>query len=156
MKVVRHPPGGAIMGPAVRIALRHPEDSMTVRRALGLLLALALVAAAARTAEAVGPLDGSYPVTITITGEDIDPFLWYVVVLQRNNTEFGMALLDPETAYWYYGFGPLDGNLHVAGPILDPQGTQLGQFDLQFQGSTLTGSLTLYDIPFTLKGDKFF
>jgi hypothetical protein len=129
---------------------------MTARCALTLLLALALIAAAGGAADAVGPLDGSYPVTVTITGEDIDPFLWYVVVLQRNNTEFGMALLDPETFSWYYGFGTLDGNLRVTGPILDGQNEQWGQFDFQFQGGNLTGSMTLFDFPMTLTGTKFF
>jgi len=67
-----------------------------------------------------------------------------------------MALLDP-TGFWSYGFGTLNAEQHVAGPIIDPfDGAEAGQFDLRFQGSTVTGTITLFEFPFTVSGGKFF
>ena len=128
---------------------------MTSRRLLVLLLLLALVAVAG-PAWAVGPLDGSYE--INVTGEEVAPFKQYLVVLQNGN-QFGMALLDPEFAVWYYGFGTLDDQQRVTGPVLDPafpEDPQAGHFDLRFQDGTVTGTITFFDFPFSVSGGKFF
>lgn len=125
----------------------------SVRRVTALLL-LALTAAAAPT-WAFGPLDGSYAATVTIPSvPDLEPFTIYVVVLQNDN-QFGMALLD-ETGFWTYGFGTLDAENHVTGPIIDPYYGDSGQFDLRFQGGTVTGSFSYFDETATLSGEKFF
>jgi len=128
---------------------------MTSRRMLVLLLLLALIAVAG-PAGAFGPLDGSYE--INLTGDEVAPFKWYLVVLQNDNS-FGMALLDPESGFWYYGFGALDDQQHVTGPILDPtfpEDPQAGQFDLRVQGGAVTGTITLFDFPLSVSGGKFF
>jgi hypothetical protein len=130
---------------------------MTSRRLLVLLLLLALVAVAG-PAWAVGPLDGSYE--INVTGEEVTPFKQYLVVLQNGN-QFGMALLEPEFGLFYYGFGTLDDQQHVTGPILDasyPEDPVVGQFDLRFfQDGTVTGTITnLFEPPFSVSGGKFF
>lgn len=126
---------------------------MTSRRLLVLLLSLALVAVAG-PAGAVGPLDGSYQ--ITVTGEDVEPISLFLVVLQ-NDKQFGMALLDPTFPFWFYGFGTLDDQNHVTGPIIDPfDGTEYGQFNLRFEGTTVTGTISQFDVPFNVSGSKFF
>ena len=125
---------------------------MTSRRVLVLLLLLALIAVAG-PAGAVGPLDGSYE--INVTGDEVAPFKQYLVVLQNGNS-FGMALLDPESGFWYYGFGALD-QQHVTGPIIDPYDTsEIGQFDLRFKDGAVTGTLTLFEVPLRISGGKFF
>lgn len=124
---------------------------MTSRRFAALLFLLALFAAG--SAGAVGPLDGSY--ATTVVAEDLE-FPLYVVVLQNSN-QFGMALLDPETIGWLYGFGTLDAENHVTGPIIDPFDTsEIGQFDLRFKDGAVTGTLTLFEVPLTISGGKFF
>jgi hypothetical protein len=124
---------------------------MTSRRFAALLFLLALFAAG--SAGAVGPLDGSY--ATTVVAEDLE-FPLYVVVLQNSN-QFGMALLDPELGFWYYGFGALDDQQHVTGPIIDPYDTrEIGQFDLGFKDGAVTGTLTLFEVPHTISGGKFF
>jgi hypothetical protein len=127
---------------------------MTSRRFAALLFVLALFAAG--SAGAVGPLDGSY--ATTVVAEDLE-YPLYVVVLQNENQNpnFGMALLDPELGIWYYGFGALDDQQHVTGPIIDPYDPiEIGQFDLRFKDGAVTGTLTLYEVPHTISGGKFF
>ena len=128
---------------------------MTSRRFLGLLLLLALIAVPG-SALAVGPLDGSYQVTLT--AEDFGSSTMYIVVLQ-NDTTVGMAFLDT-IGLWFYGSGPLDAQQHVKGPILDfaQDNLEVGQFDLRFPGDgSVTGTMIdQFDFPFVVSGGRFF
>jgi hypothetical protein len=124
------------------------------------VLILLLLLATAGSAWAVGPLDGSYEVTVNDPAFGI--FKLYIVVLQNglNGVPFGMALLDPEGIFWTYGFGDLSPENRVTGPILvlTPEGQQeLGQFDLTFDGPNVSGSIIYFsEAPVPLSGAKFF
>jgi hypothetical protein len=123
------------------------------------LLLIALLAMAG-SAGAIGPLDGSYEVTVN------DPafgdFKLYIVVLQNglNGVPFGMALLDPAGIFWTYGFGELSPENRVSGPIfvLTPEGQEeLGQFDLTFDEPNVSGTIIYFsDGPIPLSGARFF
>lgn len=124
-------------------------------RFVTVLLLLALMALAG-SAWAVGPLDGSYQTTVTFP--DSESFTLYVVVIQNDSLQpnLGVAFLDP-FGLWTYGFGTLDAQNHVTGPILDPfDGTELGQFDFLFQNGFVSGTLTQFGEVLALSGPRFF
>jgi hypothetical protein len=73
-------------------------------RSVAALILLALLAVAS-VAQAVGPLDGVY--ALSVTAEDTDPYLMYLVVLQ-NGAAVGIAFLDPVFGEYFHGFGTLD------------------------------------------------
>lgn len=115
-----------------------------------LLLALLAVAAPARAA---GAFDGAYAVTQATAG--MEPFQIFVVVLQ-NGGQVGLALLDPLTYEWTYGFGSFTSTSQVEGTMFFPGGADYATFTVAFSGSSLTGSLTQAGIVFTLTGNRFF
>jgi hypothetical protein len=124
------------------------------------LLVLARLAVAT-AAGAVGPLDGSYQVSVPIPG--YDPLTWYIVVLQNDaqSPNFGFALLEPEFGIWLYGFGQLSAQNHTTGPIIDPfDHSEIGQFNLQFGNGSVNGTITLpmflIDDPVSVSGIRFF
>jgi hypothetical protein len=123
-------------------------------RVATVLLVVALLAVAA-PGWAVGPLDGSYQVSLTVP--ESEPLTWYVVVIQNGNN-FGFALLDPE-GFWVYGSGTLSPENRVTGPIIDPfYNEEYGQFELQFfPGGSVSGTIAIAgEAPVPLSGGKFF
>ena len=124
---------------------------MTARR-LAVLAALALLGVAG-LAVAAGPLDGVY--VVTGTGPDMDPVTFALMVTQTG-TQIGIAVLDPLDSSWTYLIGGLDADQRVDGPLLFGDGLQAGSLSVRFQGSDITGTVTLFEVQYNVNGNKIF
>lgn len=125
---------------------------MTARQSLAALVVVALLGVAG-FATAAGPLDGAY--VVTGTGTDMDPVTFALMVTQ-NGTQIGIALLDPLDSSWTYLIGGLDADQRVDGPLLFGDGLQAGSLSVRFQGSDVTGTVTLFEVQYDVNGSKVF
>ncbi len=123
---------------------------MMGRSALAAALLLAALCVAA-PAHAAGPLDGAY--VLTGTGPDMDPVTLALMVTQ-NGPQIGVALLDPLDSSWTYLVAGLSADQRVEGPLLFGDGLQAGTLSLRFQGSTVVGTVTLFEVEFAVTGSK--
>jgi hypothetical protein len=126
---------------------------MSPRQFAALVLLACLVIAGA--AQAVGPLDGVYALTAS-DGEGTTPYPLHLVVIQ-NGTQVGVAFLDPFYGDYHFGFGTLDAQQRLQGPLFYGEGLAAGSFDLRFLAGGVQGSGVLYEFPFTYgSGPKAF
>jgi hypothetical protein len=116
------------------------------------MLILLVLVAMSGPVGAVGPLDAVYSVTLTF---ETQSFTMFLVAIQ-NDTQIGFALLDPDIPDWYYGFGALDAQQRMTGLLFYGDSTEVGQFDLRFQSGTVMGTVTIFEVPLTASGGKFF
>ena len=125
---------------------------MTAPRSLAALVLLTLLGTAS-VGLAAGALDGAY--VLTGTGPDMDPVTLALMVTQ-NGSQVGIALLDPLDSSWTYLIGGLNADQRVEGPLLFGDGLHAGNLSVQFQGSNVTGTVTLFEVEFNVSGSKAF
>jgi hypothetical protein len=125
---------------------------MTPSRSLTALVLLAVVGLALPAA-AAGPLDGAYAVTASSAGAAGNDL--FMVVLQNDST-IVILVLDPLDSSWTFGVGTLDANQQVEGALNFGDFLAAGTFQVQFQGATVTGTITLYEFPQSITGTKIF
>ena len=125
---------------------------MTARRSLVALVALAAIGLAS-PAIAAGPLDGAY--ALTGGGGTTATVNMFMVVLQ-NDTTVVVVVLDPLDSSWTFGSGQLNANQQVQGTLFFGDVFEAGQFQVRFQGSSVTATITLYEFPVAFTGTKIF
>jgi hypothetical protein len=123
---------------------------MSAPRTLAALVVVAVLGVAG-FAHAAGPLDGAY--LLTATGTDMDP-VTLVFVVTQNDSQIGIALLDPLDSSWTYLIAGLSADQRVDGPLLFGDGLQAGSVSVRFQESIVTGSVTLFEVQFNVTGSK--
>ncbi len=116
-------------------------------------LVVAVWLGATGLAAAVDTLDGAY--LVTATGTDMDP-VTLVFVVRQNDAQIGIAVLDPLDSSWTYLVAPLSADQRVDGPLLFGDGLQAGDLSVRFQGSSVTGTVTLFDVQFDVRGTRSF
>ncbi len=121
-------------------------------RWLGLLL-LAAVLGGASLAVAAGPLDGIYLVTLDAAGVES---LSSALIATQNGSQMVVILLDLLDSPLVFGVGQLTAQQQLTGspPFADDLGA--GEFNVIFQGANVTGSATLFEVTFSLRGTKAF
>jgi hypothetical protein len=125
---------------------------MTAPRSLGALVLVTLLGAAGLVL-AAGALDGAY--VLTGTGPDMDPVTLALMVTQ-SGSQVGIAVLDPLDSSWTYLIGGLNADQRVEGPLLFADGLQVGSLSVRFQGTNVTGTVTLFEVEFSVSGSKIF
>jgi hypothetical protein len=125
---------------------------MTARRSLVALVLLA-VAGLAGPAMAVGPLDGAY--ALTGGGGGVATVEMFLLVVQNGSTVV-VVVLDPLDSSWTFGSGTLNGDQQVEGLLFFGDFLETGQFRVRFQGTNVTGTITLYEFPIGFSGTKIF
>jgi hypothetical protein len=123
---------------------------MTAPRSLGALV-LVTVLGAAGLVLAAGALDGAY----VLTGTGPDPVTLALMVTQTGS-QVGIAVLDPLDSSWTYLVGDLTADQRVEGPLLFGDGLQAGSLSVRFQGSNVTGTVTLFEVEFSVSGSRIF
>ena len=117
--------------------------------ALGAFMALGLAA----RAMAAGPLDGAY--ALTGGGGGTATVNMFMVVLQTDNTVV-VVVLDPVDSSWTFGSGTLNVNQQVEGVLFFGDRFEAGQFQVRFQGASVTATITLYEFAVAFSGTKIF
>ena len=117
--------------------------------ALGAFMALGLAA----RAMAAGPLDGAY--ALTGGGGGTATVNMFMVVLQTDNTVV-VVVLDPVDSSWTFGSGTLNVNQQVEGVLFFGDRFEAGQFQVRFQGASVTATITLYEFAVAFGGTKIF
>ena len=121
-------------------------------RWLGLLL-LAAVLGGASLAVAAGPLDGIYLVTLDAAGVES---LSSALIATQNGSQMVVILLDLLDSPLVFGVGQLTAQQQVNGSLRFADDLGAGEFNVTFQGTNVTGSATLFEVPFSLRGTKAF
>ena len=121
-------------------------------RWLGLLL-LAAVLGGASLAVAAGPLDGIYLVTLDAAGVES---LSSALIATQNGSQMVVILLDLLDSPLVFGVGQLTAQQQVTGSLRFSDDLGAGEFNVIFQGANVTGSATLFEVTFSLRGTKAF
>ena len=125
---------------------------MTARAVLVALGAF-LVFGLAGPAMGAGPLDGAY--ALTGGGGTTATVTMFMVVLQTDSTVV-VAVLDPQDSSWTFGSGTLSAGQQVAGTLFFGDVFEAGSFQVRFQGTSVTATITLYEFPVAFSGTKIF
>ena len=125
---------------------------MTPSRSLVALVLLA-VAGLAGPATAAGPLDGAYALTASSAGAAGNDLF---MMVSQNESTVVILILDPLDSSCTFGVGTLDADGQAQGALSFGDFLGAGTFQIRFQGGTVTGTITLYQFPQSVTGNKIF